>query len=68
MHRTLGAIIIICLVILTALVLWAGIGSVVTMDESSKSQGGQYYVGVAMVVALVWLLGQYLKLAKRFRR
>jgi hypothetical protein len=68
MQRTLATIALICLVVLTGLVLWAGIGSLLTMEDSSKSQGGQYFVGVAMIVALLWLFGQYLKVAKRFRR
>ncbi len=68
MHSTLATIGILGVVILTGLVLWAGVGSLLTMDASSKSQGGQYYLGAAMVVALVWLLAQYLKFAKRFRR
>jgi hypothetical protein len=68
MQRALATIGIFCLVILTAMVLWAGVGILLTMEESSKSQGGRYYVGAALVVALVWLLGQYLKIAKRFRR
>ena len=68
MRRTLATIGVICIAILAGLVLWAGIGSLVTMEESSKSQGGRYYVAVAIVVALVWLVGQYMKLVKRFRR
>ena len=68
MQRTLAIVGIVCLVILTALVLWAGIGILITMDAGSAGQGGRYYVGAALIAALGWLVGQYFKLAKRFRR
>jgi hypothetical protein len=67
-QRTLATIGIVCLVILTSLVLWAGVGILLTMDKSSASQGGRFYVGVGLLVALVWLVSQFSKLAKRFRR
>lgn len=68
MQRTLAIIGIVCLVILTGLILWAGVGILITMDAGSTGQGGRYYVGAALIVALVWLLDQYFKVAKRFRR
>ena len=64
MRELLGTIGTLCVVVLGCLILWAGIGSLITMDESSKSQGGRYYVGAALIVALVWLVGQ----VQKFRR
>jgi hypothetical protein len=49
-------------------VLWAGAGMLMTMNESEKSQGGQFYVGVGLIVALAWLSGQFVSFAKRLRR
>jgi hypothetical protein len=64
MKRPLAVVAILCLVVLAGLVLWAGLGSILTMDESSKSQGGQYYVGAAILAAAVWLIGQFSKISK----
>ena len=41
-QRVLATGVVIGLVILTVLVLVVGIGIILTMDDSSKSQGGQY--------------------------
>ena len=68
MQRTLAWIAIAALTVLTALVLWAGIGMLMTMNESEKSQGGQFYVGVGLIVALAWLTSQFVSFAKRLRR
>jgi uncharacterized membrane protein YdbT with pleckstrin-like domain len=65
MQRSLAIIGITAVVVLLGLVLWAGIGSLLTMEESSASQGGRYYVGAAVVVALVWLIGQFRKFSDR---
>ena len=64
MKGPLALIAFVCLLMLGGLVLWAGIGSILTMDASSKSQGGQYYVAAAIVVAVVWLIGQFSKISK----
>jgi hypothetical protein len=66
MKGTLALIAVLCLLILGGLVVWAGLGSILTMEESSKSQGGQYYVGVALIVAVVWLASQFSKISKHF--
>jgi hypothetical protein len=68
MQRTLAWIGIVALAVLTVLVVWAGVGILLTMDQSSKSQGGHYYVGVGLIVALVWLFSQFMSFAKRLRR
>jgi hypothetical protein len=65
MKGLLALIAFVCILVLAGLVLWAGIGSIVNMDASSKSQGGQYYVGVAIIVAIVWLISQVAKISKR---
>jgi uncharacterized membrane protein YidH (DUF202 family) len=67
MQRTLVWIGIAALTVLTGLVLWAGVGMLMTMNESEKSQGGQFYVGVGLIVALAWLVGQFVIFAKRLR-
>ena len=64
MRQLLATIGTICVMVLGFLILWVGIGSLITMEESSKSQGGRYYVGVALIVALIWLVGQ----VRKFRR
>jgi uncharacterized membrane protein YdbT with pleckstrin-like domain len=64
-QRLIAAVGILAILVLVGLVLWAGVGSLVTMDASSRSQGGQYYVGVAVIVALVWLVSQISKFSRR---
>lgn len=65
MQRALAAIGILAVVTLIGLVLWAGLGGLLTMDAGSRSQGGQYYVGAAVIVAVVWLVSQISKFSRR---
>jgi hypothetical protein len=39
-----------------------GIWIIVHMDAGSRSQGGAFYVGIGVVLALVWLIGSVVKL------
>jgi len=65
LERALAIVGIVALFLLGGLVLWAGLGSVLTMDAGSSSQGGQYYVGAVVIGALLWVVSQAFKFWKR---
>ena len=44
-----------------------GIWVIVHMDASSRSQGGAFYIGIGVVVALAWTVGSLVGLAMRRR-
>jgi hypothetical protein len=44
-----------------------GIWSIVHMDASSRSQGGPFYVGIGVVIALAWMVGSLVSLGMRRR-
>jgi hypothetical protein len=44
-----------------------GIWVIVHMDASSRSQGGAFYVGIGVVIALAWMVGSLVKLGMRRR-
>ena len=44
-----------------------GIWMIVHMDASSRSQGGAFYIGIGVVVALAWTVGSLISLAMRRR-
>jgi hypothetical protein len=44
-----------------------GIWVIVHMDASSRSQGGAFYVGIGVVIALAWMVGSLVSLGLRRR-
>jgi hypothetical protein len=44
-----------------------GIWVIVHMDVSSRSQGGAFYVGIGVVIALAWMVGSLISLGLRRR-
>jgi len=44
-----------------------GIWVIVHMDASSRSQGGAFYVGIGVVIALAWMVGSLVSLGMRRR-
>jgi hypothetical protein len=44
-----------------------GIWVIVHMDASSRSQGGAFYVGIGVVIALAWMVGSLVGLGLRRR-
>lgn len=44
-----------------------GIWVIVHMDASSRSQGGAFYVGIGVAIALAWMVGSLVRLGLRRR-
>jgi hypothetical protein len=44
-----------------------GIWVIVHMDASSRSQGGAFYVGIGVAIALAWMVGSLVSLGMRRR-
>jgi hypothetical protein len=44
-----------------------GIWVIVHMDASSRSQGGAFYVGIGVAIALAWMVGNLVRLGLRRR-
>jgi phage-related protein len=44
-----------------------GIWVIVHMDASSRSQGGAFYVGIGVAIALAWMVGSMISLVLRRR-
>ena len=44
-----------------------GIWMIVHMDASSRSQGGAFYVGIGVAIALAWMVGSLVRLGLRRR-
>jgi hypothetical protein len=44
-----------------------GIWVIVHMDASSRSQGGAFYVGIGVAIALAWMVGSLINLGLRRR-
>ena len=44
-----------------------GIWVIVHMDASTRSQGGAFYVGIGVVIALAWMVGSLVSLGMRRR-
>ena len=44
-----------------------GISVIVHMDASSRNQGGAFYVGIGVVIALAWMVGSLISLGLRRR-
>ena len=44
-----------------------GIWVIVHMDASSRSQGGAFYVGIGVAIALAWMVGSLISLGMRRR-
>jgi hypothetical protein len=42
-----------------------GIWVILHMDASSRSQGGAFYIGIGVAIALVWMVGSLVGLAMR---
>jgi hypothetical protein len=63
----LGTIVYTLSALLGAGLATIGIWVIVHMDASSRSQGGAFYVGIGVVIALAWMVGSLVSLGLRRR-
>jgi len=63
--RVLGTLAMVLIAVSVAAVLVFGALMMMDMDAGSRSQGGLFYVGVGMLLALGWLIDMYLKFRNR---
>jgi hypothetical protein len=63
----LGTVVYTLSALLGAGLATIGIWVIVHMDASSRSQGGAFYVGIGVVIALAWMVGSLVSLGLRRR-
>lgn len=63
----LGTLLFVVSAFAAGAVLVVGIWMIVHMDASSRSQGGVFYVGLVVAIAVAWLVGTLLSGARRMK-
>jgi len=63
----LGTVLYMLSAFMAAALAAIGIWMIVHMDASSRSQGGAFYLGIGVVIALAWLVGSLVNLGLRGR-
>jgi len=63
----LGTVVYTLSALLGAGLATIGIWVILHMDASSRSQGGAFYVGIGVVIALAWMVGSLVSLGLRRR-
>jgi hypothetical protein len=65
--NVLGTLLQVVSALLAGGLIVVGIWVILHMDASSRSQGGAFYVGIAILVAVAWLVGIVVNQVRRKR-